>query len=83
MPDVRFRVVPRVKIVSKARIWKATQWTRLEEICSFAEQMGYKKIGLGHCVGMTSEAKQLKDILEKQFTMEAVGSACDHIYCEG
>lgn len=48
------------------------QWTRLEEICSFAEQMGYKKIGLAHCVGMTSEAKQLKDILEKQFTVEAV-----------
>jgi uncharacterized metal-binding protein len=48
------------------------EWTRLEEICSFAEQMGYTRIGLGHCVGLTTEAKYLKEILQKKFNVEAV-----------
>ena len=45
------------------------EWTRIEEIIAFAEQMGYKKIGIAHCVGLTNEAKVLKDILENKFTV--------------
>lgn len=45
------------------------QWTRLEEIIGFAEQMGYKKIGIAHCVGLTNEAKVLKEILDRTFTV--------------
>lgn len=48
------------------------EWTRLEEVFSFAEQMGYSRIGLSHCVGLTTEAKQLKDILGKKFAVESV-----------
>lgn len=45
------------------------QWNRLEEIIGFAKQMGYKKIGIAHCVGLINEAKVLKDILEQSFTV--------------
>jgi uncharacterized metal-binding protein len=48
------------------------EWTRLEEIIGFAEQMGYTRIGLSHCVGLTNEARLLKDILDKKFHVAAV-----------
>jgi len=48
------------------------EWTRLEEIIGFAEQMGYKQIGVAHCVGLNSEAKKLKDILDKKFTTHTI-----------
>jgi uncharacterized metal-binding protein len=49
------------------------EWTRLEEICGFAEQIGYKRIGLAHCIGLTNEAKFLKDVLEKKgFLVESI-----------
>lgn len=49
------------------------EWTRLEEICGFAEQMGYTRIGLTHCIGLTNEAKYLKDVLEKKgFLVESI-----------
>jgi uncharacterized metal-binding protein len=41
------------------------EWTRLEEVMGFAEQMGYKQIGIAHCVGLNNEAKLLKDVLDK------------------
>ena len=48
------------------------QWTRLEEIIGYAEQMGYKSIGIAHCVGLTNEAKLLKDILQNKFTVHTI-----------
>jgi uncharacterized metal-binding protein len=48
------------------------QWTRLEEIIGFAEQMDYKTIGIAHCVGLTNEAKKLKDILDQKFEVAAI-----------
>ncbi len=48
------------------------EWTRLEEIIGFAEQMGYKQIGIAHCVGLNTEAKKLKDVLDKKFTVHTV-----------
>jgi len=47
-------------------------WTRLEEIIGFADGMGYKSIGIAHCVGLTNEAKILKEILEQTFTVHAI-----------
>lgn len=82
--DLRSYVAPSRKEYDKADNKKILQvssriegehymkWTRLEEISSFAEQMGYTRIGLSHCVGLTNEAKQLKDILEKKFSVESV-----------
>jgi uncharacterized metal-binding protein len=48
------------------------EWTRIEEIIAFAEQMGYQKIGIAHCVGLTNEAKVLIDILENKFTVSSL-----------
>lgn len=48
------------------------EWTRLEEIMGFAEQMGYKQIGIAHCVGLSNEAKLLKDVLDKKFTVHTI-----------
>lgn len=48
------------------------EWTRVEEIISFAEQMNYKRIGISNCVGLSNEAKLLKDILDKKFIVETI-----------
>lgn len=48
------------------------EWTRIEEIIAFAEQMNYRKIGIAHCVGLTNEAKVLKDIFEQKFIVCAL-----------
>jgi uncharacterized metal-binding protein len=37
--------------------------TRVEEICQFADRMGFKKLGLAFCSGLTEEAKLLNAIL--------------------
>lgn len=51
--------------------------TRLEETMAFAYRMGYKKIGIGFCVGLSREAKMLADILrENGFLVEAI--SCKH-----
>jgi uncharacterized metal-binding protein len=47
--------------------------TRLEELIEFANRLGYKKLGVAFCGGLTSEAKALCEILEKQgFEIAAV-----------
>ncbi len=48
------------------------EWTRIEEIIGFARRMGYKRIGIAHCAGLTNEAKTLRDILKKNFEVHAV-----------
>ena len=39
--------------------------TRIEEVCEFAERMGYKRLGLVFCVGLKSEAAIVDNILKK------------------
>ena len=48
------------------------EWTRLEEIISFSEQMGYTRIGISHCIGLTTEAKYLVEALNKKFTVHSI-----------
>lgn len=48
------------------------QLTRMEEIILFAKNMEYRKIGIAHCVGLTNEAKIIKDILDKHFTVYTI-----------
>ena len=48
------------------------EWTRLEEVMGYARNMGYRKIGIAHCVGLTREARVLKDILEREFEVHAI-----------
>jgi uncharacterized metal-binding protein len=38
--------------------------TRIVEICEFAEKMGYKRLGLAFCIGLTKEAEAVEEILK-------------------
>ena len=46
--------------------------TRVEELIMYANEMGYKKLGLAFCVGLTNEAKTLAKILKKDFEVHSV-----------
>lgn len=48
------------------------QLTRLEEIIVFAKNMGYKKVGIAHCVGLINEANIIKKILDQHFTVYTI-----------
>lgn len=39
--------------------------TRLEELIEFSQRMGYKRLGMAFCGGLTHEASILSEILEK------------------
>ena len=49
--------------------------TRLEEIIEFSQRMGYHKLGLVFCTGLTREAAVLSEILEKH-GFEIVSVSC-------
>jgi len=40
--------------------------TRIEELALFAEKMEMKKLGIAFCVGLSSEARTISDILTKK-----------------
>ena len=46
--------------------------TRLGEIMLFAKELGYKKIGLAFCIGLSEEAKVIDEILSKHFEVVSV-----------
>lgn len=49
--------------------------SRIEELIEFSVRMGYRKLGLAFCGGMTHEAALLSEILEKQ-GFEVVSVTC-------
>ena len=49
--------------------------TRVQEICEFAQKMGYKKLGVAFCGGLHSEARALTEILKAQ-GFEVVSVVC-------
>ncbi len=49
--------------------------TRIVETCEFAEKMGYKRIGLAFCLGLTMEAKIVEEILTG-YGFEVVSMCC-------
>jgi uncharacterized metal-binding protein len=49
--------------------------TRIVEICEFAMKMGYKRLGLAFCLGMTKEAKIVEEIL-KGYGFEVASVCC-------
>jgi uncharacterized metal-binding protein len=49
--------------------------TRLEEIISFAKRMGYRKLGVVHCIGLAQEAEILVPLLEHR-GFEVVSVCC-------
>ena len=46
--------------------------TRLGEIILFAKELGYQKIGLAFCIGLSEEAKIIDEILSKHFEVVSV-----------
>jgi uncharacterized metal-binding protein len=42
------------------------RWTRVEDTIALAKRMGWKKIGLGTCIGLLEESNRLSDILVAQ-----------------
>jgi len=49
--------------------------TRIVEICEFAKKMGYERLGLAFCVGLTKEARLVTEILESH-GFEVVSVLC-------
>ena len=51
------------------------QWPRLKETMVFCKRMGYKKIGLGFCIGFAKEARIVADLFRNEgFTV--VSAVC-------
>ncbi|NQT27665.1 DUF1847 domain-containing protein [candidate division KSB1 bacterium] len=48
------------------------QKTRLEELFLFVNRMGYKKLGIAFCIGLSDEAKILAEFLRKEFDVVSV-----------
>ena len=46
--------------------------TRLEELIEFSRRMGYRRLGVAFCVGLSDEAKVLAAILGRRFTVFSV-----------
>ena len=51
------------------------KWTRVEEICYFARNMGFKRIGIATCISFVDHAKTLSGILESH-GFEVASVAC-------
>ena len=66
--------ISRLATSIESRFYK--KFTRLEEIIVFSEEMGYKRLGIAFCIGLSSEAKMLTKILEKRFHVDSVVCKC-------
>ena len=51
------------------------RWTRVEEICAFAREMGFTRIGIATCISMVDLARTLSGILESH-GFEVASAAC-------
>ena len=49
--------------------------TRIVEICEFAQKMGYQRLGLAFCIGLTKEAKAVERIF-KAHGFEVISVVC-------
>ena len=48
------------------------KYTRLEELLEFCNLMGYEHVGIAFCIGFSSEAKTLSDILGRHMAVTSV-----------
>jgi uncharacterized metal-binding protein len=46
--------------------------TRLGEIILFAKELGYKKMGLAFCIGLSEEARVIDEVFSKHFEVASV-----------
>jgi uncharacterized metal-binding protein len=49
--------------------------SRVEELIEFSQRMGYRKLGMAFCGGLTHEASILSEILEKS-GFEVIAVSC-------
>jgi len=70
-PEVR-RVAYSSALVESAGYCR---WTRVEEICAFAREMGFTRIGIATCISMVDLARTLSGILESH-GFEVASAAC-------
>jgi uncharacterized metal-binding protein len=70
-PEVR-RVAHASALVESAGYCR---WTRVEEICAFAREMGFTRIGIATCISMVDLARTLSGILESH-GFEVASAAC-------
>jgi len=70
-PEVR-RVAYASAIVESAGYCR---WTRVEEICAFAKELGFTRIGIATCISMVDLARTLSGILESH-GFEVASAAC-------
>ena len=49
--------------------------TRIQEVCEFAHKMGYRRLGMVFCAGLTAEAAKVEEIL-KIHGFEVVSAVC-------
>jgi uncharacterized metal-binding protein len=54
---------------------RRTRNPRIVELIQFAHKMGYRKLGLAFCTGLSDEARMVTDILEAQ-GLEVVSTRC-------
>lgn len=52
---------------------------RVQEIAAYARNMGYKKIGVAHCLAVQKEAEALRQILEGEFEVILIDCKCNKI----
>ncbi|HDR00547.1 MAG TPA: DUF1847 domain-containing protein [candidate division WOR-3 bacterium] len=45
---------------------------RVQELIRFAREMGYRRLGLAFCIGLSEEARLLNELLVKRFEVESV-----------
>jgi uncharacterized metal-binding protein len=60
----------RTAAVIESRYYKKK--TRMEEIVLYAKEMGYRKVGLAFCVGLSEEAEKIHKILSQEFDVISV-----------
>jgi len=61
-----------MKVASTIEAKYYMKLTRIEEIIEFAQQRGYKKLGIAFCIGLQNEAGALNKILSKYFEVYSV-----------
>jgi uncharacterized metal-binding protein len=64
-----------LKMAKNAAYVEATyymQKTRIEEVIEFAKIMGYEKIGIAFCIGLSKEAETIHQILARHFGVHSV-----------
>ncbi len=61
------------------------QWTRIQEVLGYIEQMGFERIGLAYCAGLKGEADTLTEIFAgngvelSQIACQVGGKGCNPV----